>query len=216
MNIGYWVIMSPVFIISIIGIWYFLPRCIYLFRPSATQSHFRERPSAKIVEREDVQKLISELKANNFEYIGIKVEKPLLWRPLVEEVSLRSIEAQTFASIFINKRKARYYFFTPFTEGQIVLTTNSSFPIVNNDEIIQSRVALDEPKQVLTIHRNCVDLFIEKGHTPFKEYTKQTRIDATNMYYGSNFVRKHMRTLGVISLIFFLVSCLFFILPIIR
>ncbi len=216
MNTGDFVSLLPLWIISVIGIWYSFPVCIYLFRPNAIRSYFKDNDSTGVMEQKGVRDLVKKLKSMNFEYLGVKVEEPPLWKRSQEEVTLKSVEARAFASIGIKNRTIKYYFFTPFKEGKIVLTANSSFTEADNDEIIQSSVAGYEPKEILEIHKKSVASFVKRGFTPYEEYTRQSRIDAANLYYNSRLSRRQLRTAGAINFVFFLVFCFFLILPLLK
>ena len=213
MDSGDFASLLPLWIISIAGIWFSFPVCIYLFRPNAIRSYFKDNDYTRIMEQKGVRDLIKKLKSLNFEYLGVKVEEPPLWKRSQEEVSLKSTEALAFASIGIKNRMIRFYFLTTFKEGKIVLTANSSFTEADNDEIIQSSLDRDEPKEILEIHKKHVASFVNRGFTPCEEYTRQSRINAANLYYNSRLSRRQLRTAGAINFAFFLVFCFFLILP---
>jgi hypothetical protein len=216
MDSGDFASLLPLWIISIAGIWFSFPVCIYLFRPNAIRSYFKDNDSARIMEQKGVRDLIKKLKSMNFEYLGIKVEEPPLWKRSQEEVSLKSVESLAFASIGIKNRTIRFYFLTPFKEGKIVLTANSSFTEADNDEIIQSSLDRNEPKEILEIHKKHVTSFVNRGFTPCEEYTQQSRINAANLYYNSRLSRRQLRIAGAINFAFVLVFCFFLILPLLK
>jgi hypothetical protein len=216
MTTGNWVIASPLLVILIFTIWYFLPICVYIFFPNSVRSYFKENDNSIITEREDLQNIISKIKALGFEYIGIKVEKPPLWRAPIQEIALGSIEALSFASVFYRGKKVVYYFFTPFHDGQIVLTANMGFSQINQDDVIQFSTAIEEPSKSLEEHKKNIVSFIVKGYSPFTEYTEQTRIDATNLYYKSKIIKSQMQTRGVTALVLLLIATALFFLSLFR
>jgi hypothetical protein len=216
MTPGDWVVASPLLIILIFTVWYFFPFCIFVFSPSAIRSYFKEDDSCQIMEREDVQQLTNELKTLGFEYMGIKVEKFPLWKSSSEQVSFSSIDTISFATIYIQRKKIVYYFLTPFSEGHLVLTSNSLFQPISTDELVQSSIAFSEPKDLLNAHKKIAASLIEKGYSPFQEYSKQTRLKATNMYYQSTPIKNQMRNSGILSLSMIIIVAIFFLLIVLK
>lgn len=214
MSVGDLIIASPILIGLIVIFWYCFPRAIYLFSPKLIRSYFKENTTSKITERQDVQQIMNKLKAMNFRYLGIKVEKPPLWNPSIEEISLSSNEEHSFATIYVSRKKAKMYFLTPFSSGQVVLTASSSFAPINKESIIQSSLTFKEPKDLLEAHKKMVASFTQRNLKPADDYTKQTRIDATNLYYRCNIIRNQLRVVGILYVIFILVPLVLFILTI--
>jgi len=64
--------------------------------------------------------------------------------------------------------------------------------------------------EMLEIHKNAVDNFMEKGYIPFNEYTREAVILATNQYYKSPYPRRQLFIAGITNSAFFLLSLLAF------
>ena len=208
--------MSPIdmlmFVITagvmLYGVWKFLPGGIYLFFPSGVRSHFDagNDASLKFLQQGNVLSITEKLKALGFFQLGVKIEQRPLWGS-ISDLSLASNSAHTFASITVINSKTLYYFFTPFSGGQAVLTANDGFSTVNTADFIQSSVFAATPADLLAIHQRYVDEFLKKGFSPFSDYTQQTRLEATSLYYRINSVRKKMCTNGATYFILFLLFC---------
>ena len=96
--------------------------------------------------------MVEQLKTLGFSPIGVKVEQRLLWGS-ISDLSLASNIAHMFASITVINSKTLYYFFTPFTGGQAVLTANDGFPAVHTEDFIQSTANTVTPSELLAIHQ---------------------------------------------------------------
>jgi hypothetical protein len=191
------------------GVWKLLPRSIYLVSPGATHFFFdvNRNKSAQLFQQEDLRALANQLEAMGFYQIGIKVEHPPLWGSN-SELSFALGNEHIFASIAVVNGKIVYYFFTPFTGGQAVLTANANFPTANAPDILQTTLIKSAPAALLALHRKHVEEFTKQGFTPYPEYNKQTRLEATSLYYKINTVRKKMRLLGAVHLFFLMIICL--------
>jgi hypothetical protein len=195
--------------VMLYGVWKFLPGGLYLFFPSGIRSHFdaNNTYSQEFLQQGNVNYLVEQLKTLGFSPIGVKVEQRLLWGS-ISDLSLTSNIAHTFASITVINSKTLYYFFTPFTGGQAVLTANDGFHAVLTDNFIQSSVSVASPTDILSLHQKHVDEFLVKGFIPFSEFNQQTRLEATSLYYKTSSVRGRMRKNGATYLIFLAIFCL--------
>ncbi len=195
--------------VMLYGVWKFLPGGLYLFFPSGIRSHFdaNNTYSQEFLQQGNVNYLVEQLKTLGFSPIGVKVEQRLLWGS-IRDLSLTSNRAYAFASITVINSKTLYYFFTPFTGGQAVLTANDGFPAVHTEDFIQSTANTVTPSELLAIHQRYVDEFRKKGFVPFSEFNQQTRLEATSLYYKISSVRGRMRKNGATYLIFLVIFCL--------
>jgi hypothetical protein len=194
--------------VMLYGVWKFLPGGLYLFFPSGVRSHFdaNNTYSQEFLQQGNVNFLVEQLKAMGFLPIGVKIEQRPLWGS-ISDLSLASNTAHTFASITVINSKTLYYFFTPFSGGQAVLTANDGFAAVHTEDFIQSTANTVTPSDLLAIHQRYVDEFRKKGFTPFSEFNQQSRLDATSLYYKINAVRGRMRKNGATYFILFLLFC---------
>ena len=194
--------------VMLYGIWKFLPGGIYLFFPGGVRSHFDTENDAplKFLQQGNVRSITGKLEALGFFQLGVKIEQRPLWGS-ISDLSLASNSSHTFASITVINSKTLYYFFTPFSGEQAVLTANDGFPTVNTTDFIQTSVFAATPADLLAIHQRYVDEFRKKGFSPFSDYTQQTRLDATSLYYKISSVRGRMRKNGATYFILFLLFC---------
>ena len=194
--------------VMLYGVWKFLPGAIYLFLPSGVRSHFdtSNAYSQEFLQQGNVRTITEQIQTLGFLPIGVKIEQRPLWGS-ISDLSLASNRAYAFASITIINSKTLYYFFTPFSGGQAVLTANDGFPAVNTADFIQSSASSTNPADTLAIHQKYVDEFRKRGFTPFQEFNQQTRIDATALYYKINSVRKKMRKNGATYFILLVLFC---------
>jgi hypothetical protein len=204
------ILLVLAFILFALCVWKFLPRSLLIIRPG-TNSYFRKHSDTIISEKynEAIQKTAGEIETLGFIRLGIKVEKLPLWEKTINELALACTKEQTFASISVVNNKVIYYFYTPFTNGRVVLTANGAFPAITVDDILQSAVASAEPEDLLTIHRKRIETFSSKGSQPYEFYDQESRIKATHQYYKTPTVRKMMRLSGLLYLfIFLIIGCL--------
>jgi hypothetical protein len=194
--------------VMLYGVWKFLPGAIYLFLPGGVRSHFdtRNAYSQEFLQQRNVRTITEQIQALGFLPIGVKIEQRPLWGS-ISDLSLASNRAYAFASITVINSKTLYYFFTPFSGGQAVLTANDGFPTVNTGDFLQSSINMTSPADLLAIHQKNVDEFRKKGFSPFSDYTQQARLDATSLYYKISSVRGRMRQNGATYFILFLLFC---------
>ena len=194
--------------VMLYGVWKFLPGGTYLFFPSGVRSHFDNHNaySQEFLQQGNVRSITEQIEALGFFPIGVKIEQRPLWGS-ISDLSFASNSGHAFASITVINNKTLYYFFTPFSGGQAVLTANDGFPAVHTEDFIQSTANTVTPSDLLAIHQRYVDEFRKKGFIPFSEYNQQTRLEATSLYYKINAVRGRMRKNGATYFILFLLFC---------
>jgi hypothetical protein len=117
-----------------------------------------------------------------FSIIGIKVEKPHLWRKAIYELNLASKTYPAFANIFMYGKQVYYYFYTPFLDGHTVLTANGIFPAITSDKLLQSVVAVTGVENLLAIHTKQIEQFVSKDFRPYEIFDQESRIKATYNY----------------------------------
>jgi hypothetical protein len=196
-------------ILVILGIREFLPRAVRLFRPNFRDVYFEEDNELDISDasvKEYVDECIDKLRSLGFSPIGIRVEKPPIWGPAVKELTLVSAADHTFVCLFLDRKSLKYYFYTPFTGGEIVISAYSAYKNVKKDDILVYRANRNEVGEIFNIHKNNVQEFISKGCNPYKEYTWQSRIRATYTYYNSPRIKKAEVRGDIISLTI-LIAC---------
>ena len=189
-------------LMAAIGIWLFLPRGIFLFNPSAYRYYFDDSPdtSMKTFHKKIVSDISARLTALGFNELGVKMEKFPLWGARAEELVLALPSAQAFAVITVYRNTATYHFYTPFTGGQIVMTSPGSFKKISSPDFVSSVVRDSEDAGVvLAKHQENVTAFVKQGLAPYREYTRESRLESTVLYYQSKPLRSKARKVGAFT-----------------
>jgi hypothetical protein len=204
-----WIIPS---IFAFMAVWIYIPRTVFLFR-SGFRFYFDSNPNASItrIHKREVTRIADELVSLGFNYIGVKIEKFPLWGGSIKQLSFASEKNCAFATIYISWYMVSYYFYTPFKDGQYVLTAYNSFQDMNRKNYIIARLKSNDSQNGLELHKNNVQVFRNKGFIPYHEYSKQSRLQASDAYYQSSIARSQWRIAGAISCFGFII----FILPLI-
>lgn len=153
---------------------------------------------------EETQQLHGDLTQMGFEPLGIKCEQ----RPLqsVKELAYASAAEKSFAAVHgFDSRAPHYYFYTPFRDGAVVLTCDLPMDPVRTDTFLHCGVPEKAPAQVFDQHRKYVEKMRRKGHEPYKDYTRKSRLEATHAYYTnagagklqSHLLQKSLRNAGM-------------------
>jgi hypothetical protein len=132
----------------------------------------------------ETQQIIEALHALGFSLLGVKLE----WRPLHhgKELAFAAEQQQCFASIHgFARGKPHYYFYTPFTDGAVVLTSDLPVDPVKTDTFFHGGLANTPPRRVLDLHLRHVQRMIADGHQPYETYDRASRIEATYAYYAN-------------------------------
>jgi hypothetical protein len=191
-----------------VGIGLFLPRGIFLFNPSGYRIHFDDSPysSMKTFHKKTVSEIADKITALGFTELGVKVEKFPLWGSRTEELCLASPAAQAFAVITVFKNTATYHFFTPFSGGQVIMTSPGSFKKIETPEFLSSIVRdAEDAGVVLAKHQENVAAFVSKGLTPYREFTRESRLESTALYYNSGPLRSKARKVGAFTFFAFVI-----------
>jgi hypothetical protein len=128
--------------------------------------------------------LIDELASLDFQPLGVKVES----RPfrVARELAFASPEKRTFASIHgLERGVPNYYFYTPYDDGSVVLTSNHAMETVRTDRFLQTGMPHQEMSQVLASHTKNVEKMTGPKRQPIAQYDQEARIRATHAYYDN-------------------------------
>ena len=181
-----------------------LRQMVLLVTPTAIQCEFEEGSEALVGEAgsEGVCELLERLRQLAFTPLGIKVELQPLGSKF-RELALASREAKSFASILVVKHLPRlyYYYYTPFEDGAIVLTANGLFRSTELPDYIISAIPGTTPRELLLFHKADIDKMIDAGHRPFSEFTQESRVDATGLFYRSIHSKRRMRLASFLGLL---------------
>jgi hypothetical protein len=187
-----------------------LPRGLFLFRPSGFRYYFEDEESntsMKTFHKSTVKDLAEKIAGLGFSELGVKVERFPLWGSRTEELSLASNKDQAFAAITVFRNTPTFHFITPFTGGQIVITSPGSFKNIDEEGFLSAAAPGDapDPAEVLEKHKENVAGFVSKGYVPFREYTRETRMEGAAIYYNSRPARGKARRVGAVTFIAFVV-----------
>ena len=143
---------------------------------------------------QDVIAVLGEL---GFRPIGVKVERPVLRSP-IRELSFVAEDGRSYASVAASRSRSRLYFYTPFPDGGLVLTSNGSFPKIRSATVVQQSFPGCEPRELLGRHHEAV---ASLGRTGEVSPTPEGRIAATHAYYAAPEVRRVLVRTGMFLLL---------------
>jgi hypothetical protein len=91
------------------------------------------------------------------------------------------------------KGRAVYFYYTPFTDGSVLLTANGAFRPTNKKGYFVQTVPSGSPSTLLAAHQERQRFFMAQGLVPFSEYTPASRLEATRLFYANRSVRNVVR-----------------------
>jgi hypothetical protein len=83
--------------------------------------------------------------------------------------------------------RSRLYFYTPFPEGGLALTSNGAFPKIRSANVAQRSFPGAGPRDLLERHREAL---ASLGRTGYVSAGPEARIEATYAYYATPEVRR--------------------------
>ncbi len=130
------------------------------------------------------RRVIDDLVNLDFEPLGIKFES-FPFRTS-SEIAFAASEKQTFASIHGFQRGVpHYYFYTPFEDGAVVVTSDFQHKGVRTDRFTHAGTSTQEMREVLVEHAKNVQKMARSARQPYAKYDQQARIRATQAYYDN-------------------------------
>jgi hypothetical protein len=212
MTLVLWLLAALMLVFIVFQIRSRIPRIISFFTPGNRNLFFQEAPDPPIdqIHQEMIKPRVEKLEALGFTSIGLMLEKPPLWSKSSRELVLVSSEHKIIASIGFRGLKLSYFFYTPFEDGQVVVTAYNCFRNFIKPDFLTSEVKSGDLDEMLESHKKDVDDLVAKGYIPLKEYTRESVIRATNLYYKASYPSKQLRIAGVINSVFFFFSLLVF------
>jgi hypothetical protein len=188
-------------VLFILCIWKFLPRGLLLFWPNPQLRLINSKNKLFYPPQDqEVQNLFDIIKSLGFTKLGASSEKLPLWSD-VKSIHLISNSEPIIATISVIHKKVIFFFETPFSDGRIVLTANSAFPAIGNDQILQSSIGSLSIEDLLAIHRKQVESFSLKGAQPYSEYDQDILSKSCKQYYNIKIIRKFTRSNGLTYLL---------------
>jgi hypothetical protein len=187
-----------------------IPRIISFLAPGNRNLYFVDDPQPPIdeIHKEMVRPVLEKMESLGFKQLGIMVDKPPLWAKGTREYSLALADKKVFASVGIRSLRPSYFFYTPFTGGQVVITGHNAFRTFRKEGFVTDVYSGEDMGEMLETHENEIKHFEEKGYTPIRDYTRETAIEATNQYYNSSYPRQQLRVAGIVNLLFILLCIL--------
>ncbi len=164
------------------------------------------------VRREQMQPTIEKLEALGFIQLGVMLEKQPLWAGVTREIAMASSAEKIFVSLGFRHGQPSYFFYTPFTGGQMVITGYNSFRHYRRADFVSTVVTSGEPSAMLEEHKKLIGEFTDKGFTPYSNYNRETLVQATEAFYASTHTRGQLRTAASISFFFWVIVILIFVL----
>lgn len=189
-----------------------VPRIVSFFFPGSRKLYFEEQPRVPITEErlKAIRPVIAKMEALGFSQLGFMVDKPPLWAKGSRELVLASPAEKIIASIGFRGNKPSYFFYTPFSGGQVVITAYNAFRYFHSEDLVTEVVSTEDLDEMLRIHKKQVGFFIDKGFSPFTNFSRESVIEATYLYYRSPVPLRQLRIAGTINLTFLLVCVLVF------
>lgn len=144
----------------------------------------------------ETQQLIGQLQDLGFKPVGIKRE---WWpfRPKSRALTFASQEARAFADIDWLGPSPHMYFYTPFTDGAVVLTNDHDQMSMAKDGFVRTGIRDGAPAALLEYHGKRLREMAERGHLPLDRFDQQTRLEATHSYYARSETRELFGQLAV-------------------
>jgi hypothetical protein len=169
-----------------------------LARPDRIKSRFEDDEFDPGLFSRPVRDIIDSLRSIGFRVLGVKVEEPPMGGA-VRSLALEAAEEKVFASIIaLERANPVYYFLTPFLDGAMVLTSSQEKPQPVKTATFVNQGFKNLPMdELLAVHLKTVDTMVKAGHQPFDKYTRESRIQSTDMYYAhpdANILQRRLRS----------------------
>jgi hypothetical protein len=190
-----------------------LPVLIFMFRPETMRLTFDE-PSeglARIAGSPQLQEWVEKFQTLGFALIGVKNETLFLTRRKYREAALVSPERDAYASIVLHRdgSPAGVYFFTPFRDGGMVFTRKTGLaPEAEGPNLSVQNCASADFGEMYARHAERVRAFQATGAIPSVSSSPESRMEATRMFYSSDYSRHNWRYLIHPNILMFLFSLL--------
>jgi hypothetical protein len=197
-------LIVPVLLYLVWLSWRMFPILVYAFGLSAIRYQFVDMPDEvpTSATASQVDEIMNQLQQLGFRRLGLKAEKLPLWSSTLYEISLANSGVHAFASILKDPKRCVYYFFTPFTNGAVLLTAShgAAFPPIQSEDCVQQVSTYDSPERVLAVHQEQLQRLTAAGLVPFYSYSQESRLEATRQYYAAPSIRRLARQQGIAAL----------------
>ena len=174
------------------------PMILFCFFPAVVRVWFESGPEGVEAGAPPASlSLIAELRRMGFQALGVKVERMPL-RPRIRERSFVANDRRCYASVAGSAKRSRLYYYTPFPDGGLVLTSNGAFPKIASASVIQHSYPGTGAEQLLELHDQALVSLGRRGEV---EPTPEARVAATLLYYLTPEVHRILRLTGICLLV---------------
>ncbi len=139
-----------------------------------------------------VKQVTKDLESLGYSLLGVFSESAI-FVPTVKSVVYASAEHKAFVSIASPTVKAYTCFFTPFTDGEVLLTADGYFKKIDTEDCAVQVLSRASIKQLFEAHQKRLQDFEAAGANPFAEYTQATRLQTFRMIYANPSIQRWMR-----------------------
>ena len=136
---------------------------------------------------------LERLKAQRFVLLGVKCEKLPLWGPLYREVSMVARDQSAYASIVLGELGVprSVYLYTPLAGGDMVFTRDyAGGRQVEGERLSVRNVPTEDPEMLVRDHAARVKAMCERGALPQVRPSQAGRLEATRVFYASDYFRR--------------------------
>jgi hypothetical protein len=188
-------------IVCLAASWLVGPIVILCLWPRTVRVSFEAGPDAiGALTSRAAQDVIAALTELGFGPIGVKVEKPL-FRTAIRELSFVARDRRCYGAVASGSRP-RLYFYTPFPDGGLVLTSNGAFPKIKAATVVQQSFPGCGPQDLLGRHHEALASLGRNGEV---SPTPESRIAATHHYYATPEVRRALGRIAAVLLFWMVV-----------
>jgi hypothetical protein len=174
------------------------PMVVFCLFPAVVRVWFEGGPEAVEVDAPLASRpLMAELRRLGFQALGVKVEQMPL-RVAIRERAFVAGDRRCYASVAVSAARSRLYYYTPFADGGLVLTSNGAFPKISSTSVSQRSHPGAEAEQLLELHHQALAAL---GRRAEVVPTTEARVAATYSYYQAPEVRRVLRRTGIFLLV---------------
>jgi hypothetical protein len=188
-----------------------IPIIVFSRNPDAMRYEF-DNPAAEeeqLSRSPELREWIGRLKDMGFFMLGIKAERLPLWGRAYREAALVSRAAETYASITLHPdgSPSSLYFYTPLGNGDMVFTRNHPYgKEAEGDALSVKNIPSKDFREIMESHERRLRIFLDRGMRPLVGSGTQARIEATGLFYKSEYARRDGQYLASPSVLGFAFS----------
>jgi hypothetical protein len=135
-----------------------------------------------------IASLINEFNKCGFSLLGVFSEKTSISSS--KSITLFSEKWKAFGIINKNGKRLISAFYTPFENGEVLLTSNGLFPAINTKECLVETSNNLEIGKLLEMHKIRLQTLVEEGAKPYNSFSMESRIASARLFYSNRSIRK--------------------------